>query len=613
MSLDTPHMGRTLPRIAPLDEAAINRIAAGEVVERPASAAKELIENALDAGARRVDLAIEAGGKTLLRVTDDGHGIPAAELPLALARHATSKIDGRDLVRIHSFGFRGEALASLAAAARVTLASRPGGAEGAQIAAEASRAGAVRPVAMAEGTRIEVRDLFQATPARLKFLRSDRAEAQAIAEIVRRFALARPDIAFVLADLTGGGTGRCVLRFDAEPPGDGAREARAGRVLGAAFRDNALSVAAERDGMRLGGLVGLPTYSRATAAHQHLYVNGRPVRDRLLAGALRAAYGDLMPAGRHAAGMLFLDLPPEAVDVNVHPAKAEVRFRDPGQVRGLIVGGLKHVLAEAGHRAPAHLSAAALGAFRRDPGPHQPGGPGPAAMPGLSAPSAPAYRAGDAAGTNSAPAGPRENGVPRGAAADPDAHPLGAACAQVHGTYVIAQTADGIAIIDQHAAHERLVYEKLKAQRAAHGVSAQALLIPDIVDLGAEAAAQLLDEAETLATLGLVLEPFGPGAIAVRAVPALLGQVDARGLLADILEELQEAGESGALAGRLDAVLARIACHGSVRAGRALKPEEMDALLREMEATPHSGQCNHGRPTHVSLRLNDIERLFERR
>ncbi|WP_366193810.1 DNA mismatch repair endonuclease MutL [Meridianimarinicoccus marinus] len=623
MELALPNIPRESPRIAPLDEAAINRIAAGEVVERPASAAKELVENALDAGARRIEVAYADGGKTLLRVSDDGHGIRAEDLPLALSRHATSKIDGSDLLNIHSFGFRGEALASLGAVARLTVTSRHGTEDAAEISVRGGAPGPVRPAALRSGTRVELRDLFHATPARLKFLRSDRAETQALLDTLRRLAMAAPQVGFVVRDLSGGGDGRVVLRADPEA-GEGAEAllGRLSRLIGKEFAENAVPILAEREGHHLSGFAALPTYSRGAAVAQYLFVNGRPVRDKLLTGALRAGYSDLLSRDRYPAAALFVSCDPMRVDVNVHPAKAEVRFRDPGLVRGLIVSGLRHCLAEAGHRASSTVAGATLGAFRQETG-----AAGPARLYQMDR-SAPAARqmayqaqapqaAVDGFGFAEAPSA-RVEAEPTPDHADGGEAPaigyLGAARAQLHETYIVAQTATGMVLVDQHAAHERLVYERLKTQRAHRGVASQALLIPEIVELGPDDAATLLAEAEALDGLGLSLEPFGPGAVAVRATPALLGPVNAEALLRDLLDELREGGavETGNITARIDAVLSRMACHGSVRAGRRMQADEMNALLREMEATPHSGQCNHGRPTYVELKLADLERLFGR-
>jgi len=598
------------PVIRQLDEAAANRIAAGEVVERPASAVKELVENALDAGARRIAIEIAQGGKALIRVTDDGHGMRPSDLPLALDRHATSKTDGHDLLDIRSFGFRGEALPSLGAVGRLTIASRAAGHDGAQIEVAGGRIGPVRPAALNRGTRVELRDLFQATPARLKFLRSDRAESMAIAETLRRLAMAAPGVGFALTDATDTPP-REVLRLEAEQ-GElfDALSARLARIMGRDFADNALRIEAERDGLRLHGLASLPTWDRGSAAAQYLFVNTRPVRDRLLLGAVRAAYGDLLPSGRHPAVALFLEVPTDQVDVNVHPAKAEVRFRDPGMVRGLIVASLRHALAEGGMRTSTTLGGAALGAFRPEPGPAS----GSAAWQMPLRPSAGALRG---AAEGQAPPGWAEPPAPWSPAAEPepetDTPPLGHARAQIHGTYILAQTATGIVLVDQHAAHERLVYERLKTQMAAHGVPAQALLVPEVVTLPGDGAERVLAIAPDLARAGLAVEPFGPGALAVRATPAPLGTPDAAALIRDIADELADLGTSRAAQDRLDAVLSRMACHGSVRAGRRLRTEEMDALLREIESTPHSGQCNHGRPTWIALGLADLERLFGRR
>ncbi len=578
-----------------MDEAASNRIAAGEVVERPASAVKELVENALDAGASRVDIAYADGGKTLIRVVDDGHGIPSEELVLALSRHATSKIDGSDLTNIISFGFRGEALPSLGAVARIALASRAVGATAAsEVSVAGGRIGAVRPTALAQGTRVELRDLFYATPARLKFLRTDRAESQAIGEVVRRLALAAPAVSFRLVDESDG-TRRELFRVDCET-GDffDALRGRIGKVLGSEFIENAVRVAVERDGLRLSGLAGLPTFSRGAAVAQFLFVNGRPVKDKLLTGALRAAYIDLLGRDRHPAAVLFLDCDPEWVDVNVHPAKAEVRFRDPAVVRGLVVSALRHALAGAGHRGSSTLATATLGAAR---------------VYQMDRPSIGAFSFQEPALAFDGLASARvEAGSDEGTA-----QPLGAARAQVHENYIIAQTADGMVIVDQHAAHERLVYERLKRQRTANGVASQVLLVPRIVELAAADRSRVLDSADVLAELGLVVEVFGGQAVCVREIPAILGNVDAALLLHDIADELAETGATVGLETRIDAVLSRMACHGSVRSGRRMNATEMDALLRDMEATPFSGQCNHGRPTYVELKLTDIERLFGRK
>ena len=603
MTLHTPKItgasGR--PVIRQLDEAAINRIAAGEVVERPASAVKELVENALDAGAGRIQVDIADGGKTLIRVTDDGCGMTAEDLPLALSRHATSKIDGSDLLDIRSFGFRGEALPSLGAVGRLTITSRAEG-EAAQIACEGSRLSPVKPAALTRGTVVELRDLFFATPARLKFLRSDRAEMQAVTEVIRRLAMAEPQVGFTLRDVTGG-EARTLFRAD---PASGdlfdALHSRLSTVIGRDFTDNALKIDAEREGLRLHGYAALPTYSRGSSAQQYLFVNGRPVLDRMLYGALRAAYFDVLSRDRHPAAVLNLIADPQRVDVNVHPAKAEVRFREPDAARSLIITALKSALTGAGHRASSTVGAATLQAFRpvyQMDRPSQPALSRAFAFqpPGFAeAPMAPVF------------APPREEEPQAN-----DEHPLGAARAQLHENWIVAQTATGIVIVDQHAAHERLVYERLKRQMAETGIRAQALLIPEIVDLSPADAARLLDAAPALAQIGLTIEPFGGSAIAIRETPAILGPINGEALIRDILDELADAGDSQLVQAKIDAILSRMACHGSVRSGRQMRPEEMNALLREMEATPLSGQCNHGRPTYVELSLHDIERLFGRR
>lgn len=623
------------PIIRQLDETAANRIAAGEVVERPASAVKELIENALDAGAARIDVAISQGGKALIRVSDDGCGMTAEDLPLALSRHATSKIDGSDLLDIRSFGFRGEALPSLGAVGRLSITSRADGHDAAQITVSAGRMSPVKPAAGNRGTVVELRDLFFATPARLKFMRSERAETQAITEVLRRLAMAEPYVSFTLTDED---EGRVLFRADAEQ-GElfGAMQTRLSRVMGREFIENTIPIDATREGITLTGFAALPTYSRGTAVAQHLFVNGRPVRDKLLTGALRAGYMDVLAGGRHPAAVLFITCDPHQVDVNVHPAKAEVRFREPDVARGLVVSTLRHALAGAGHRASSTGGTAVLNAIRAEPMQYQPmlrpayqadyrstpswSQPRPSgqmieAVHDWQAPTYPPgqYPPGDA--PDFAPTGfaegPSARVEPEGAAMIPEDAPLGAARAQLHENWIIAQTKDGFIIVDQHAAHERLVYERLKAQAEARNIASQALLIPEIVDLSEADAARILAIADELAELGLVIEPFGGGAVAVREVPALLRKVDAKGLVRDILDDLAEHGASDRLKGRVDAVLSSMACHGSVRSGRRMNADEMNALLREMERTPRSGQCNHGRPTWVALKLTDIERLFGR-
>jgi len=602
-----------------------NQIAAGEVVERPAAAAKELVENALDAGARRIDVEIRDGGKSLLAVTDDGCGMGPEDLSLAVERHATSKLAARgdgsvDLLNIAWMGFRGEALPSIGAVSRLTLTSRQAGAReagGWRVDVTGGAVSAPQPAAFSRaGTRVEVRDLFYAAPARLKFLKSDRAEAMAVGEAVKRLAMARPDVGFTL---TSGGRRTLALASEAASP-EG-RLARLGAVLARDFSANALPIEAVRENVRLTGFAGLPTYNRGLADMQFLFVNGRPVRDKLLIGALRGAYADFLARDRHPAAALFLDLPAEQVDVNVHPAKAEVRFREPGLIRGLIVGALRTALAEAGHRAATTTAAYALG--RAQPG----GAPGRAAgltaaergaLERLHRPLGEAGLAEEARGFDglaapTARAEPPAPGAPDTRAAPASDFPLGVARAQLHETYVVAQTRDGLVLVDQHAAHERLVYERMKAQLAQSGVARQMLLIPEVVELSEDEADRVAARAEEFAELGLVLERFGPGAVAVRETPALLGAGDVQGLVRALADDLAAWGEGLSLKEKLEEVCGTMACHGSVRSGRRLTGEEMNALLRQMEATPHSGQCNHGRPTYVELKLADIERLFGRR
>jgi len=590
-----------------LPETLVNRIAAGEVVERPASVVKELVENAIDAGARRIDVVIRDGGRTLIAVTDDGMGMSAEELSLAVERHATSKLPDDDLLDIATLGFRGEALPSIASVSRMEIASRVRGADEAwALRIEGGRIAPVKPAALARGTRVEVADLFFATPARLKFLKAPRTESDHALASVRRLAMAHPEIAFTVSD-----DGREMLRLT-EAQGDllDARLARLAAIMGQEFADNALVLDAEREGVRLTGYAGLPTLNRATSQAQFLFVNGRPVQDRMLGGAVRGAYQDFLARDRHPMVALFVAAPPGAVDVNVHPAKAEVRFRDAGLVRGLIVGALRHALAAAGHRASTTVSQAALGAARPHGGlpyPTATWGPLPQTA-GLAEDTAP-YSA-PLPGTAVPSAAPGAATVAEAAAA----HPLGAARAQLHETYIVAQTADGIVIVDQHAAHERLVYERMKAALESGGVKRQMLLIPEVVEFEDEASAnRIASRAAELAELGLVVEGFGSRAIVVREVPALLGAKDAGALVRDLADEIAELGDGLALKERLEEVCSTMACHGSVRAGRRLTPDEMNALLRQMEVTPHSGQCNHGRPTYVELKLADIERLFGRR
>ncbi|MDJ0930235.1 DNA mismatch repair endonuclease MutL [Breoghania sp.] len=641
-----------------LSETVINRIAAGEVIERPASVVKELVENALDAGASRIEIVTAAGGKTLMRITDDGLGMTAADLALAVERHCTSKLAENDLMDICTLGFRGEALPSIGAVARLTIATRnESEPHGWEISVDGGEKSEVMPSALNRGMRVEVRDLFFATPARLKFLKSDRAETAAITEVVKRIALVHPHVRFSLS----GPDRRQPFDLPAATGSD-ARLVRIGQVLGSDFVDNAMAIEAEREGVRLSGFAGLPTYHRANALQQFFFVNGRPVRDKQLLGALRGAYSDVLARDRHPIVVLDIDLDPHQVDVNVHPAKANVRFRDGQLVRGLIVGSIKRALVEAGHRASTTGGHEALDFAR-------PNGIDPRGRPtaGYSGAGAgyrsgyvtPARPSGDAQDWRLSAFCPLQGGAGEGAGAatleaargdvvamsfggsdlaeeqvpfsgfnglsadtradaapldhEVEARPLGAARAQIHANYIVAQTEDGLVIVDQHAAHERLVYERLKEALAAKGVSSQMLLIPEVVELPQEDVNRLLERADELSECGLVLEGFGPGAVAVRASPALLGDTDIRGLVRDIADDIADMNAATRLCERLDHVAATMACHGSVKSGRRLRPEEMNALLREMEATPLSGQCNHGRPTWIELKLADIEKLFGRR
>ncbi len=593
-----------MSRIRQLSEGTVNRIAAGEVVERPAAAIKELVENAMDAGATRIDIAASNGGADLLLVEDDGIGMNADDLTLAIQRHATSKLPMAggedDLSHIVTMGFRGEALPSIGAVSRLSIASRTKDGEAAEIRIDGGRVQGPMPAAFRgrgqHGTRAEVRELFYATPARLKFLKSSRSEDLAIIDIVKRLAMARPDISFSLVL-----DGRRALDLPAEPDLMDGRLPRLARIMGRDFGDNAASVEAGREGVSLSGYAGLPTYNRANAAMQFLFVNGRPVRDKLLVGAVRGAYADFLARDRHPALALFLECDPAFVDVNVHPAKTEVRFRDAGLVRGLIVGALKHALTEAGHRASTTVAGSALAAFQRQ-------SPSPFQSPNIF--SAVGVREAPASYAAALPMSVRMEVSPVEPAPDT---PLGVARAQLHETYVVAQTADGIVIVDQHAAHERLVYERMKKALANGGIARQPLLIPEVVDLDPSEVTRVSERAAELAELGLVIEAFGPDAVVVREVPAMLGKLDVKGLVRDLADEIAETGNALSLKERLEEVSGTLACHMSVRAGRRLNAEEMNALLREMEATPHSGQCNHGRPTYVELKLADIEKLFGRR
>ncbi|WP_420549311.1 DNA mismatch repair endonuclease MutL [Curvivirga sp.] len=640
-----------------LPDQVINRIAAGEVVERPASAVKELVENAIDAGASRVDITIREGGRSLIRVVDDGCGMSPEELPVAIERHATSKLPDDDLFFISTLGFRGEALPSIGSVSRMTITSRTEDASEAwAIHIEGGVVSGPEPASGSKGTRIEVRDLFFATPARLKFMRSERAETSAVIDVLQRLSMAHPGVSFTLND-----GNRDRLRVMGKQ-GDflDQRLKRLGDIMGREFAENALPIDAEREGIRLTGFAGLPTLNRGNAMMQFLFVNGRPVKDKQLTGAVRAAYMDFLARDRHPMLALFLETEPRAVDVNVHPAKTEVRFRDAASVRGLIVGALKHALAEAGHRASTTVSQAALGAIKSEGDvaslplsamPQRPMGgfsrysgrtgggsynyqaqplntgmaeqayqfqapsaasqnqPTPNSDIGTSFTDAPTFEPAAPASGSYAETNPTMDQT----AHQLQSYPLGAARAQLHETYIVAQTDTGIVLVDQHAAHERLVYERMKEAMAETGVARQGLLIPEIVEMDEEAAKALVDRSEDLEKFGLVLESFGPGAVAVRETPSLLGEVDVQGLVKDLADEFMDLGGTFSLKEKVEEVCGTMACHGSVRSGRRLSLEEMNALLRQMEATPHSGQCNHGRPTYVELALSDIEKLFGRR
>jgi DNA mismatch repair protein MutL len=600
--------------IKQLSETLINQIAAGEVIERPASAAKELIENALDAGATRIEIATAGGGKTLLRVTDNGIGMSPADLELAIRRHCTSKLDD-SLADIRTLGFRGEALPSIGSVARLSITTRTAEArEGAAITVTGGRSEPARPSAAIVGTVVEVRDLFFATPARLKFMKSEKAEAAAISEVVRRMAIAFPRVRFVLS-----GSDRTTLEFPAT--GDD-RLARMAQVLGRDFRDNAIEIDAEREDARLTGFAGVPTFNRGNSLQQYAFVNGRPVQDKLIMSAIRAAYAETIPQGRYPIAVLSITLDPALVDVNVHPAKSDVRFRDPGLIRGLIIGAIREALAREGDRAATTGAHGLMRAFRpefhradrpQEPwtaavSPYRPLRFDETARGFAEAPQA-AFSDFAQPSARSAAAAVEATRAADGRAVS---FPLGAARAQLHENYIVAQTDDGLVIVDQHAAHERLVFETMRTALHARPVPAQALLIPEIVDLPEDDCDRLIAHAQEFTRLGLAIERFGPAAIAVRETPAMLGEMDAAGLVRQLADELAEWDTAGGLAGRLEYLAATMACHGSVRSGRRLRTEEMNALLRQMEATPGSGQCNHGRPTYIELKLADIERLFGR-
>lgn len=597
----------------------VNQIAAGEVIERPASVVKELAENAIDAGASRIDIVLEQGGKALIAVSDDGKGMLAEELVLAVQRHATSKLPDDDLLRIRHLGFRGEALPSIGSVSRLSITSRSSGAEDAWcLRVEGGEVHAPAPAAHAKGTRVEVRDLFYATPARLKFLKSERAETMQVVDTVERLAMANPLISFSLRT-----DGKSQIDVRAEQ-GEllPSRLKRLDQLMGREFAANALPVDAVREDHALSGFVSVPTYNRGTSGAQYLFVNGRPVRDRLLLGVVRAAYQDFLAYDRHPVLALFLDVPTTEVDVNVHPAKTEVRFRDSQMVRGLILGAIRHALHEAGHRAATTVAAEALSAFQPERAFAY------AAAPGSSA----NYSGGGVYEATQRFYAPLPHSPAQASLMSPimlppearpaafseqsqefTAYPLGAARAQLMNTYIVAETQDGFILVDQHAAHERLTYERMKKQMAQTGIARQKLLIPEVVALDAAGCTRIVARAEELAKLGLVVEAFGQQTVVVREVPALLGDSDIQGLVRALADELAEFGETLSMDKKIEHICGTMACHGSVRAGRSLTIAEMNALLRAMEETAHSGQCNHGRPTYVELKRKDIERLFGRR
>ena len=604
---------RSVGEIRQLTDDAINRIAAGEVVERPASAVKELIENSLDAGASRIDVTYADGGKTLLRVVDNGNGIKSKYLSLAVSRHATSKIDGMDLLNIHTFGFRGEALPSLGAVGRLKITSRSSDADCAfEITVTGGKIGEVKPAAFASGTVVDLNDLFYATPARLKFLRSDKAESRAIADVVKRLAIAEPKVTFTLKDISRGGEGRLIFKYDPDL-GDHwrAMKSRLAQVLGTNFTDNSIMINTEREEIKLFGYAALPTYSRGAAVQQFFFVNGRPIKDKLLIGALRAAYSDLLSSNRYPAAALFIECDPKKVDMNVHPAKAEVRFREPGVVRGLVVSGLKHILAESGHRSSSTIGHQMLGAFNGNIASNPDSKIAYQSVNNFNNQSK--FQNLEQVKDNAAVIEQINSSIAEEEKIDDEVFPLGMARAHLFENYILAQRANSLVLVDSHAAHERIIYEKLKELMLKDRIKTQTLLIPEIINLSESDVVRLLEFSDELKSFGLVLEAFGPGAIVVRETPALLGVVNAENLIKDILDELNDSDRSEILKIKIDAILSRISCHGSIRSGRRLKIDEMNALLREMEMTPHSGQCNHGRPTYVELSLSDVEKMFGRK
>ncbi len=621
------------PNIRLLPDTIINQIAAGEVVERPASAVKELVENAIDAGASRIDIRLREGGLAGLSVDDDGFGMMPADLEMAIRRHATSKLPEDDIARINHFGFRGEALPSIASVSRLVITSRAEASDEAwRIEVRHGEVIPLSPSSRQRGTRVEISELFQSVPARLKFLKTRRTEAAQSIDMVKRLAMAHPAVGFSLHD-----DDRAVLELaprltamDHDPAE--ASRLRMRDIMGGRFADEAVRIESHRDGASLNGFAGLPTQNKATTEGMHLFVNNRPVRDRQWLAAVRAAYGDTLPRGRHPAVVLFIDLPPDDVDVNVHPAKSEVRFLDAAMIRGLVIGALQQALAIASQQTTADGGAAMLDRLRQSSG-YNPGWRGSSqgrrwsSSPSSSSSSSPDWQApgfGDSLNappaarlteTGAMPSGHDQAGEipPADDTLPSEDYPLGAARAQLHKTYIVAETGDGMVIIDQHAAHERLVLERMKSAMEQDGIERQILLLPEVVEPGQGEAALLLDHAEMLSRLGLVIEAFGDGAVLVREVPSLLGQGDVASMLTDIAEELQHLGASTLLEDRINHILATMSCYGSVRAGRGLNGQEMNALLREMEQTPRSGQCNHGRPTWISLSLAEIEKLFSRR
>lgn len=605
----------------------VNRIAAGEVIERPASVVKELVENAIDAGATRVDALLEQAGKNRIVVTDNGKGMPKEELLLAVQRHATSKLPSDDLLDIRYLGFRGEALPSIGSISRLTLTSRTAGADSAwSLHVEGGLVEEIKPAVLAQGTRVEVCDLFYATPARLKFLKTDRTEVQQTLDILTRLSMVHPEVAFSLTS-----EGKKLLNVEAQGDLLDASLQRISAVMGKEFSDNALALNSQRDAFTLTGFIGLPTFHRGTSSDQYLFVNRRPVRDKLLLGSVRAAYQDVLAHDRHAVVTLFLEVPAQEVDVNVHPAKAEVRFRDSNQIRGLLIGAMKHALSDAGFRASSVVSVDALQRFSsgqtfsgqsyaRNPSyaysSHSSGGQSAMALQeGVREFFEPF---GGNGGTASlmpedmlAPMG-RPAEAAQSSDTDYTLYPLGAARGQIHKTYIVAETVDGLVIVDQHAAHERLVYENMKKNLAEQGIKTQKLLLPEVVELDPALAECILSRQKELLDFGLVVEGFGAGSVVVRETPALLGEVNIAAMIHELADNIREYGEVLALKERIEELCGTLACYGSVRAGRSLAVAEMNALLRQMEQTPFSGQCNHGRPTYIELKRKDIERLFGR-